>query len=137
MNPPKITLFMFSDSTIALDLHPLMPDQPPIDDPVRQFAALSHPTRLTAFRAVMKAGPGGVAAGDLAAAAGVSPSNLSAHLAILTQSGLVGVRAAGRHRFFIPEPAGVGALLKFLVQDCCDDHPEIRAILAVMLTAQG
>ena len=46
----------------------------------QRFAALSHPTRLIVFRAVMRAGPAGLPAGALADEAGVTPSNLSAHL---------------------------------------------------------
>lgn len=96
---------------------------------LRKFVALSHATRLLVFRKVMRAGPEGVTAGALAEAAGVSPSNLSAHLALLTGAGLISVRAEGRKRIFAPELAGVAALVSFLVDDCCDGHPEVCAAL--------
>lgn len=99
------------------------------DAPLRRFAALSHPTRLTVFRQVMHAGREGVAAGALADAAGVSPSNLSAHLSILTEADLVTVRADGRRRIFAPNLERVADVVRFLVQDCCNGHPEVCAAL--------
>ena len=96
---------------------------------LRRFSALSHPTRLLVFRRVMQAGPPGVTAGALAEAADVSPSNLSAHLSILTEAGLVSVRAEGRKRIFAPHLEGVAELVRFLVDDCCDGHPEVCAAL--------
>lgn len=96
---------------------------------LRKFAALSHPTRLVVFRRVMRAGPAGVTAGALAQAAEVSPSNLSAHLSILTEAGLIAVRAEGRKRIFAPQLDGVAALVSFLVDECCDGHPEVCAAL--------
>lgn len=96
---------------------------------IQRFAALSHATRLDVFRRVMRAGPKGVAAGALAEAAGVSPSNLSAHLSILTEAGLISVRAEGRRRIFAPNLDTVSDLVRFLVDECCDGHPEVCAAL--------
>ena len=96
---------------------------------IQRFAALSHPTRLLVFRRIMRAGPSGVTAGALAEAARVSPSNLSAHLSILTEAELVSVRAEGRKRIFAPRLETVAALVRFLVDDCCDGHPEVCAAL--------
>jgi ArsR family transcriptional regulator len=90
---------------------------------------LAHATRLVVFRALMKAGPKGVTAGDLSKAAGVSPSNLSAHLAVLTEAGLAAMTRDGRRRFYAPELETVASLLSFLVEDCCDGRPEVCAQL--------
>ena len=94
-----------------------------------KFAALSHPTRLVVFRAVMRAGPDGEAAGRLAEIAGVSPSNLSAHLTILSDAGLIAGRAEGRRRIFAPQLDGVADLVRYLVDECCDGHPEVCGAL--------
>jgi DNA-binding transcriptional ArsR family regulator len=96
---------------------------------VRRFVALAHPTRLVVFRRVMRAGTQGVAAGELAEVAGVSPSNLSAHLSILTEAGVISVRAEGRKRIFAPQLDQVAAVVRYLVEDCCDGHPEVCAAL--------
>lgn len=96
---------------------------------VQKFAALSHETRLLVFRAVMRAGPAGVTAGALAEIAGVSPSTLSAHLSILTGAQLISVRAEGRKRIFTPNLDTVSGLVRYLVEECCDGHPEVCAAL--------
>jgi DNA-binding transcriptional ArsR family regulator len=104
--------------------------EPAPDTPeIRKFAALSHPTRLVVFRAVMRAGPDGETAGALARTAGVSPSNLSAHLTILTDAGLITVRAEGRKRIFAPQLEAVADLVRYLIDDCCEGHPEVCAAL--------
>ncbi len=93
------------------------------------FGALSHETRLTVFRKIMGAGTEGVTAGELAEHAGVTPSNLSAHLTVLTHSGLIRVRRDGRRRIYTPIVDAVVDLVTFLVEDCCDGHPEVCAQL--------
>ena len=90
-----------------------------------QFAALAHETRLTVFRTVMNAGPDGVSAGDLAIKAQVTPSNLSAHLTILVQAGLLDVRRDGRRRYYSAALPSVRGLLNFLIVECCDGNPAV------------
>jgi DNA-binding transcriptional ArsR family regulator len=84
---------------------------------------------LIVFRAIMRAGPQGITAGELAERAQVSPSNLSAHLTVLTNSGLVTMRRDGRRRFYAPALSTVSQLVRFLVEDCCNGHPEVCAQL--------
>jgi ArsR family transcriptional regulator len=98
-------------------------------DAAQGFAALSHETRLTVFRAIMRAGPQGLTAGDLAERAQVTPSNLSAHLTVLTNSGLLTMRRDGRRRYYAPALSTVSQLVRFLVEDCCNGHPEVCAQL--------
>ena len=98
-------------------------------DAAKGFGALAHATRLIVFRALMKAGPAGVTAGDLAKAAQVSPSNLSAHLTVLTEAGLAAMTRDGRKRYYAPELDAVASLVSFLVEDCCDGRPEVCAQL--------
>lgn len=93
------------------------------------FSALAHETRLTVFEAVMSAGPEGVTAGELAQIAEVTPSNLSAHLNILSNSGLITVRRDGRRRYYSPDLDEISRLVEFLVDTCCSGHPEICASL--------
>lgn len=102
-----------------------MKNPPSDDEAVKRFGALAHATRLIVFRALMKAGPEGVPAGALAKAAGVSPSNLSAHLAVLTEAGLAAMTRDGRKRYYAPELEAVANLIGFLVEDCCDGRPEV------------
>ncbi|WBQ12071.1 ArsR family transcriptional regulator [Hyphomonadaceae bacterium BL14] len=90
-----------------------------------RLGALAHETRLTVFRALMRAGPGGLAAGALADAAQVSASNLSSHLNVLLGAGLVTVRRDGRQRIYAPDLDAVRELLGFLVNECCQGAPEV------------
>lgn len=90
-----------------------------------RLGALAHETRLTVFRALMRAGPGGLAAGALADAAQVSASNLSSHLNVLLGAGLVTVRRDGRQRIYSPDLDAVRELLGFLVNECCQGAPEV------------
>lgn len=95
----------------------------------QRFAALSHPTRLIVFRAVMRAGPAGLPAGALADEAGVTPSNLSAHLNLLTQAGLISVRAKGRQRIFAPQVEVAAELMVFLSGQNFKGEPEMSDAL--------
>ena len=92
------------------------------------LAALAHPTRLRAFRALVGAGPGGIAAGDLARLAAAPASTLSSHLARLEHAGLVHARRASRNVFYAVRIDRVRALLDWLVEDCCGGHPDLCGV---------
>lgn len=91
------------------------------------LSALAHPGRLSVFRMLVRAGPEGVAAGDIARAQGSPANTLSAQLAILARSGLVRMRREGRSIVYFAHYAGIGDLLDFLMQDCCQGRAEICA----------
>lgn len=90
-----------------------------------QLSALAHEGRLRIFRALVAAGPKGLAAGMLAEQVGLSPSNLSAHLAVLTGAGLTRVRKAGRQRIYATDLVATAELISFLIADCCAGDPEL------------
>ncbi|GGG89064.1 transcriptional regulator [Glycocaulis albus] len=77
------------------------------------------------FRALVSAGPKGLAAGVLADKVEISPSNLSAHLAVLTTAGLAQVTKAGRQRIYAADLAATAELVSFLVADCCGGDPDL------------
>lgn len=86
---------------------------------VAALQALAQDTRLTAFRLLVEVGPDGMAAGEIAAALGVTPPTLSFHLAALTQAGLVSSRRRGRQVIYAAEFQAMDGLLAFLVDKCC------------------
>lgn len=90
-----------------------------------QLSALSHDGRLRIFRALVAAGPKGLAAGTLADRVEISPSNLSAHLAVLTGAGLAKVEKAGRQRIYAVDLVATAELVSFLVADCCGGDPDL------------
>jgi DNA-binding transcriptional ArsR family regulator len=91
------------------------------------FGALAQETRLAIVRRLVKAGPKGVPAGALADGAGVSASNVSFHLKELERAGLVSARREARSVIYAADYAALGALIRFLTQDCCGGRPEICA----------
>ncbi|MFZ1005147.1 MAG: metalloregulator ArsR/SmtB family transcription factor [Pseudolabrys sp.] len=89
------------------------------------FAALGQPTRLTIFQLLMSAEPGGLAAGAIANEIGCPHNTLSSHLSILARSGLVRGARDGRSIIYRANVDAIRTLVGFLVDDCCDGHPEL------------
>jgi protein-tyrosine-phosphatase/DNA-binding transcriptional ArsR family regulator len=87
------------------------------------FAALGQETRLELLRALLGAGPSGMAAGDVAARLGVPPSTLSFHLRALEQAGLIAATRQGRSLIYAAQLAQLRALLSFLAGSCCGGDP--------------
>ena len=101
-----------------------------ITSAVASLAALAHEGRLTAFRLLVQAGDGGLAAGELARRLEVLPNTLSTNLGILAQAGLVTSQREGRSIIYRAQYEAMGELLAYLVEDCCAGSPEICAPLA-------
>ncbi|CAN5148369.1 metalloregulator ArsR/SmtB family transcription factor [soil metagenome] len=96
---------------------------------VAALAALAQDTRLSVFRLLVKAGPDGMIAGDVAEAVDVPPSTMSHHLAKLEQAGLVTSWRTSRLIHYAADYAGMQALLTFLMADCCQGDPRACADL--------
>lgn len=88
------------------------------------FAALGQGTRLDLLRALLDAGPNGLAAGEVAARLGVPASTLSFHLRALDQAGLIAATRQGRSLIYAVQFARLRALLAFLAEACCGGEPE-------------
>jgi DNA-binding transcriptional ArsR family regulator len=92
------------------------------------LAALGQPTRLDIFRLLMRREPVGLAAGAVADAVGCPHNTLSSHLSILARAGLVHGTREGRSIVYRANVEGMQALIAFLVNDCCDGHPDLCGI---------
>lgn len=90
------------------------------------FAALSQETRLSIVRALVVAGPEGLAAGVIAERMGVSATNVSFHLKELERAGLISQRRESRSIIYSASYEALADLVKFLMEDCCAGHPMIR-----------
>jgi DNA-binding transcriptional ArsR family regulator len=108
-------------------------------DAVAALSALAHPGRLAIFRLLVRAGPGGLAAGEIARATGSLPNTLSSNLGILVQAGLAGSRRDGRSIIYSADYGRMSGLLAFLMEDCCAGEPAIcdPAIAAAQAGACG
>jgi DNA-binding transcriptional ArsR family regulator len=63
---------------------------------VAALAALAHEHRLRIFRLLVKHGPSGLPAGEIAERVGISATNMSFHLKELDRAGLLRATRAGR-----------------------------------------
>lgn len=89
------------------------------EDALACLAALSQRTRLDALRALVRAEPEGLAAGELARRLGVPQNTLSTHLNVLSHARLTSGARSGRSIVYRADLARLNALLRFLVDDCC------------------
>jgi DNA-binding transcriptional ArsR family regulator len=91
------------------------------------FGALSQETRLRIVRLLVQAGTDGMAAGAIAEAVDVSPSNVSFHLKDLEHAGLITARREARSIIYSADYPALTAIIQFLMKDCCAGRPEICA----------
>jgi DNA-binding transcriptional ArsR family regulator len=99
---------------------------------VAALSALAHPGRLEVFRLLVRAGPDGKAAGDIARATDTLANTLSANLNVLAGAGLVSSRREGRSIIYAAGYDRMRDLLAFLMEDCCGGNAEICAPLAAI-----
>jgi DNA-binding transcriptional ArsR family regulator len=101
------------------------------------LSALAHPGRLAVFRLLVRAGPDGVAAGDIARALETPANTMSTQLAILNRAGLIRSRRDRRSIIYAADYARITDLLGFLMEDCCEGRPEICAPIAAKAVGRG
>ena len=88
-------------------------------DAVAALAALAQDNRLDVFRLLVRAGPEGVPAGEIADALDLAPNTLTFHFDRLRSAGLVTVRREGRSMIYAAQFDTMNALLGFLTENCC------------------
>lgn len=86
---------------------------------VSALSALAQESRLAIFRALVQAGPAGLAAGKISATTAIQPSALSFHLKELARADLVESRQDGRFVIYSARFATMDALIGFLTENCC------------------
>lgn len=107
-------------------------------DAIDALSALSHETRLSVFRLLVREGPAGVPALEIARRLGAKPSTLSGHLAILKQAGLVDATRRQKEILYAPNLGSVNDLVLFLLSDCCGGDPAACAgALSLKLETPG
>jgi len=101
-------------------------------DAVKRLSALAQDSRLEVFRLLVKAGPGGMAAGDIARSLETAANTMSQQLLILSNAGLIRARRDGRSIIYSVDFDAMSGLLVFLTEDCCGGRPEVCAPLAAV-----
>ena len=86
---------------------------------VQALRALAHDHRLAAYRALVQAGPGGMAVGELRDQLELPPATLTAHLNQLRAAGLVTDEREGRVIRIRADYDRMNGLIGFLTENCC------------------
>ena len=89
------------------------------NDAVKALSAVAHEHRLAVYRMLVKRGPDGLPAGDIAARLELSPSSLTFHLQQLLHAGLVTQRRLGRQLIYAADYATMNGLIAYLTENCC------------------
>lgn len=83
------------------------------------LSALSHESRLAAFRALVQVGPDGLSVGELRERLDLPPATLTAHLNILRAAALVHDEREGRVIRVRANYLQMNALVAYLTENCC------------------
>jgi ArsR family transcriptional regulator, arsenate/arsenite/antimonite-responsive transcriptional repressor len=92
---------------------------------VASLAALAHPQRLRIFRRLVREGPSGLPAFEIAEAVEATPTATSFHLKELERAGLIHSTRDGRFVRYAVHIDGMRRLLTYLTEDCCQGQPEL------------
>jgi len=101
-------------------------------DAVKCLSALAQDSRLEVFRLLVKAGPEGLPAGEIARSLETAPNTMSAQLLILANAGLIRSQRDGRSIIYSVDFPAMSDLLIFLTEDCCGGRSEICAPLVAV-----
>jgi DNA-binding transcriptional ArsR family regulator len=88
------------------------------------FECLASGVRLDVYRLLVKTGPQGLVAGEIATSLEIPPTNMSFHLKALTHAQLVSVVQEGRYQRYRANMALMHDLIAYLTAECCTGHPE-------------
>jgi DNA-binding transcriptional ArsR family regulator len=100
---------------------------------VEALDALANETRLSVFRLLVRAGPDGLSAGEIAARLDARQNTMSSHLHKLLRAGIVTSRREGRHIIYKADFDEIGALILYLMEDCCGRSDEVCAPVAARI----
>jgi len=87
------------------------------------FESLASGIRLDVYRLLVRKGPDGMVAGEIANALDIPPTNLSFHLKALAQSGLLRAEQEGRFQRYRANMVLMQELIGYLTEQCCAGQP--------------
>ena len=94
---------------------------------LNMLSALSQETRLRVVRYLVQCGEEGASAGDVGKHVDAASSRASFHLAALENAGAISSERRSRHIIYHADFGNLGNLISFLLNNCCDNHPDVRA----------
>ncbi len=98
------------------------------------FESLASGIRLDVYRLLVRKGPQGLVAGEIAGALDIPSTNLSFHLKALTQARLVTVEQEGRFQRYRANMPLMLDLIAYLTAECCAGDPEQCAEVSAVLS---
>jgi DNA-binding transcriptional ArsR family regulator len=87
---------------------------------VLALGALAQDRRLEIFRLLVRKGPEGIPASEIAMRLAIPAATLTFHLKELAHAGLVRSRRAGRFLFYSADFSAMNSLLQYLTENCCE-----------------
>lgn len=95
------------------------------DSAIAALAALAQPSRLDAFRLLVRHEPDGLPAGEVARLLNVPQNTMSAHLTSLARAGLATSERQSRVINYRADLDRLKSLTLFLIKDCCGGKAEL------------
>ncbi len=95
------------------------------ENAVHMLSALAYEARLDIYRYLVRIGPDGSSAGDIATACGIASSPLSHHLNQMRNCGLIERERKARSLIYSVNFTAMNTLIGFLSDECCDGQPEL------------
>lgn len=89
------------------------------------LTALGSTGRLSVLRLLIRHAPQGVRPTEIAQTLDLKQNTLSHHLAVLAQVDLIRSRRAGRSLYYSVNLDRAGALIAYLLNDCCRGRPDL------------
>jgi protein-tyrosine-phosphatase/DNA-binding transcriptional ArsR family regulator len=99
------------------------------------FESLASGVRLDIFRLLVKVGPRGLVAGEIASALNLPSTNLSFHLKALSHATLVTVVQEGRFQRYRANLPLMQDLIAYLTAECCSGQPQLCTDIFPPVTA--
>ncbi len=90
-----------------------------LDHAASALKELGHPTRLSIFKLLVKAGGEGLPVGEIQEQLSIPNSTLSHHIAKLVSVDLIKQQRDGRTLYCIPQYQSLYELIHFLQDECC------------------
>ena len=94
---------------------------------LNMLGALSQETRLRIVRYLVQCGFEGASAGEVGKQVNATSSRASFHLSALEQANVISSERQSRKIIYRANFSNLGSLISFLLNDCCDNNPDIRA----------
>lgn len=93
-----------------------------LESVAKALKELGHPTRLSIYKTVVKAGYKGVAVGQIQETLGIPNSTLSHHISSLASASLITQRREGRTLYCVAEFQNLEGVISYLQDECCIDE---------------